>query len=98
MTTLLTREHLAYADAVRGFLRAGRELVGIGYYGMAVTVLRAGRDAGDRFLQAGLSAQEKRQIRATLAAIDAELASLVGDRAASPGAPAALAVASHPGL
>lgn len=97
MTTVLVREHFAYADAVRGFLRAGRELVGIGYYGMAVTVLRAGRDAGDRFLQAGLSAPENRQIRATLAAIDAELADLTGDRAAVP-VTAAAAVAGHPGL
>ena len=77
MTTLF-RERMPYADATRGFLRAGRELLGIGYYGMAVTVLRDGRAAAERFLQAGLSAQEDRQIGATLAAIAAELDALVG--------------------
>ena len=77
MTTLF-RERMPYADATRGFLRAGRELLGIGYYGMAVTVLRDGRAAAERFLQAGLSAQEDRQIGATLVAIAAELDTLVG--------------------
>ena len=79
MTTLF-RERLPYADATRGFLRAGRELLGIGYYGMAVKVLQDGRSAGQRFLQAGLSPQEDRQIGATLAAIAAELDTLVGGR------------------
>ena len=77
MTTRF-REQMPYAEATRGFLRAGRELVGIGYYGMAATVLRDGRAAAERFLQAGLSAQEDRQIGATLAAIGAELEALIG--------------------
>ena len=79
MTTLF-RERMPYADATRGFLRAGRELLGIGYYGMAVKVLQDGRSAGRRFLQAGLSPQEDRQIGATLAAIAAELDTLTGGR------------------
>ncbi len=33
MTTLF-RERMPYADATRGFLRAERELLGIGYYGV----------------------------------------------------------------
>ena len=45
---------------------------------MAVKVLQDGRAAAERFLQAGLSAQEDRQIGATLAAIAAELDTLVG--------------------
>ena len=49
MTTRF-REQMPYAEATRGFLRAGRELVGIGYYGMAATVLRDGRAAAERFL------------------------------------------------
>ena len=76
--TALFRERMPYAEATRGFLRAGRELLGIGYYGVAVKVLQDGRAAAERFLQAGLSAQEDRQIGATLAAIAAELDTLVG--------------------
>ena len=77
MTTLF-REQMPYAEATRGFLRAGRELLGIGYYGMEATVLRDGRAAAERFLQAGLAAQENRQIGATLTAIAAELEALNG--------------------
>ena len=77
MTTLF-RERMPYADATRCFLRAAGEPLRYGLYGIAVKVLQDGRAAAERFLQAGLSAQEDRQIGATLAAIAAELDTLAG--------------------